>query len=99
MPVTVRTSVVRLLTGSAVAIAAIALPVASAGAAPKQGKLYEVIVAPAYAGQTLSDPGAPPLQTAGDYTVTIENKTGTQSLGSVNLTIPDAITVVGDRSV
>ncbi len=88
---------VRLL-GGLMAVAAIALPVASADAAPKQGKTYEVIVAPAYAGQTLNDPGAPPLQTAGDYTVTIQNKTGTQMLGSVNLTIPDAITVVGDRS-
>jgi hypothetical protein len=99
MPVSVRTWLVRLLAGATLAVAAIALPAATAAAAPKQGKLYEVIVAPAYAGQTLSDPGAPPLQTAGDYTVTIENKTGTQSLGSVNLTIPDAITVVGDRSV
>lgn len=98
MPVTVRSLGARLLASAGLAIVAIALPVASAGSAPKQGKLYEVVVSPAFAGATVSDPGAPPLNTAGDYTVTIENKTGTQQLGSANLRIPPEITVVGDRS-
>lgn len=58
--------------------AAAALLVASASAAPKQGKTYSMVVeSPETAGVIDSD-----------YTVTITNTTGTQQLGSANVTIP-----------
>ena len=76
-----------LLAIAVLSIAAVALPIASAGSAPKQGKDYTVVVATAFAGDTV------------DYTVTITNKAGTQELGSANLTIPDAIGLGPDGSV
>jgi hypothetical protein len=80
MPVTVRTSVVRLIAGAAIAVAAIGFSAATTGAAPKQGKTYSMVVeSPEWAGVT-----------DGSYTVTITNTTGTQQLGSANLTIPTA---------
>ena len=76
----VRVLSVRLLSILALTAVAVALPVATAGSAPKQGKTFAVEAeAPAWAGAT--DPA---------YTVKITNTTGTQQLGSANVTIPTA---------
>src|SRR5215203_4650733 len=80
MPVPVRVSSVRLLSICALMATAVGLPLASAGAAPKQGKTYTMVVkSPEWAGATDSA-----------YTVKITNTTGTQQLGSANVTIPTA---------
>jgi hypothetical protein len=69
----------RLLVILVLAAVAVALPVASAGSAPKQGKDYTAVVPSALAGDTV------------DYTMTVTNLTGTQQFGSANVTIPAAI--------
>jgi hypothetical protein len=71
--------VLRLVSIVVLAGAALALPIDDVGSAPKQGKDYTAVVAPALAGDTV------------DYTVTVTNRTGTQEVGSANLTIPAAI--------
>ena len=71
---------VRLFFFLALTSAAVALPVATAGSAPKQGKTYTMVVkSPEWAGATDSA-----------YTVKITNTTGTQQVGSANVTIPTA---------
>jgi hypothetical protein len=78
--VPVRFLSVRLLSICALTATAVGLPVATAGSAPKQGKSYNVVVeSPEWAGAT-----------DGAYTITITNTTGTQQLGSANVTIPTA---------
>ena len=77
----VRVPSVRLLAIAILVIAATTLPVASAGAAPKppaSGKSFVMNVkTPVPAGVT---------DTA--YTITLQNTTGTQQLGSANITVP-----------
>src|SRR5215217_1317575 len=64
------------------ALAAAAILAAPAASAPKQGKTFNVVVeTPEWAGAT-----------DGAYTITIKNTTGTQQLGSANVTIPTATT-------
>jgi hypothetical protein len=95
MPVTVRTLGVRLVATATLAAAAMALPAATASAAPKPGpqpgKDYtlNVSVDQAFAGDTA------------DYRVRITNQTGTQQVGSADITIPSQIGVgsVGTASV
>src|SRR5215211_622766 len=68
---------------AAVALAAAALPAAPAAAAPN--KPFALDVAPATEWAGVTDPA---------YTVTLTNKTTTQELGSADITIPTAFTVV-----
>jgi hypothetical protein len=89
MPVSVRFPSVRVLSILVLGTVAAALPVATALSAPKQGKQYEMVVeSPEWAGVTDSS-----------YTVTITNTTGTQQLGSANLTIPSTAPGVADFTV
>lgn len=84
---TVRTWSIRLLAGAALAIAATGLPAATAGAAPKQGKEYALDVeSPQFAGVT-----------DGSYTFTLTNLSGTQQIGSADVTVPSALTIT-DRN-
>jgi hypothetical protein len=64
--------------------AAFAVPAATAGAAPS--KPYEVTLAPA---------DVPAGVTVAAFTVQLTNRTGTQQLGSADVTVPSAFTVVG----
>jgi hypothetical protein len=69
------------------ALATAALCAAPAGAAPKQGKEYQMFVeSPEWAGFT-----------DGTYTIMLVNATGTQQLGSADITVPAALTIV-DRN-
>jgi hypothetical protein len=65
-------------------LAAVALPAAPAGAAPKQGKDFSMSVeSPVYAGVTDAA-----------YEITLTNRTDTQQLGSANIRIPEGFTLV-----
>jgi hypothetical protein len=89
MPVSVRNLGVRLLSLLVLATMAVLLPAALSGANPKQGKEYQMFVeSPEWAGVT-----------DGSYTVTLTNTTGTQQLGSANITVPSAITIVDRNGV
>jgi hypothetical protein len=66
-------------------VAAVALPAATAGAATTS-KPYEVALSPA---------DVPAGVTVGAFTVQLTNRTGTQQLGSADVTVPGAFTVVG----
>ena len=66
------------------ALAVTALWVAPAGAAPKQGKEYQVDVEPVESAGVTDD----------DYTVTLTNRTGTQQVGSADITVPSTMTIV-----
>jgi hypothetical protein len=61
-----------------------------AQAAPKQGKEYALDVAP------LTEYGG---VTDGAYTVTITNNTGTQQVGSANVTVPSAIAITNRNGI
>jgi hypothetical protein len=84
--VPIRHSSVRLAAIAVIAAAVVAWLVADAPADPK--KPYTVVVeSPQPAGATDSA-----------YTVTLTNKAKTQKLGSANLTVPAALTIVGEPS-
>jgi hypothetical protein len=84
--VPLRHSSVRLAAIAVIAAAVVAWLVADAPADPK--KPYTVVVeSPQPAGATDSA-----------YTVTLTNKAKTQKLGSANLTVPAALTIVGEPS-
>src|SRR5215208_5050639 len=90
MLVPVRFRSVRVLSILVLGAACAGLPAATAAAAPKPkplGKPFEVVVATAYAGETVAD-----------YTVTITNLATTQQLGSVNLQIPAPMVIAGDQT-
>ena len=69
------------------ALAVTALWVAPAGAAPKQGKEYQMDVEAVESAGVTDDA----------YTVTLTNRTGTQQLGSANIEVPSTMTIV-DRN-
>src|SRR5215207_6994261 len=71
-------------------IALVALAVAAAPAAAAPDKPFAMDVAPATEWAGVTD---------GAYSVTLTNKTKTQELGSADITIPAAFTVVGDPSL
>jgi hypothetical protein len=87
MPVSVRNLGVRLLSIAAVSAVSIGLPAAVAGAAPKQplpGKDFTMVVeTPELAGVTDAA-----------YEITLKNVTGTQVLGSADVTVPPEITIL-----
>jgi hypothetical protein len=74
---------IRLLSIGAVAMVAVALPVANAGSAPKPPK-------PSTSKPYVMNVKSPEPAGATDlaYTVTIKNTTGTQQIGSADVTIP-----------
>jgi hypothetical protein len=87
--VPVRFSRLRLLSISTLALAATALPVATAGSAPKQGKDFAMEVkSPVYAGVTDLA-----------YTVKLTNNTGTQQLGSADVDVPPQLEIVGEPKI
>ena len=87
-----RVSRFRLLTIGALALAATALPVATAGSVPKPkpapGKLYSFVV----------ERHEPKGFTDHAYTMTLANHTGTQQLGSADIGLPAALAILRDPS-
>jgi hypothetical protein len=78
-----------------IALAAAALPAGPAAAAPTKGKDFSMSVQPAAAGVTYDSPVAD--GSAEDFAITLTNSTGTQALGSANVTVPTGITIT-DRN-
>jgi hypothetical protein len=93
MPVSVRFSGARIFSVAVIATAAFALVVTGAvgapGSPPKQGKDFTMVVkSPEYRGVTDLA-----------YTVTLTNLTGTQMLGSADVTVPSQLKIVGEPKI